>query len=223
MASDRHLAEAYRRLAWNARGLYEARQRKVFVDLAGHEPPTTKYPDPTIPVRPPLRGPKGFGVSEVAARYWLEHCALLSGRMDDFDHETRRGYTIACKLLGMSWTHTQWAIGGAKTSGVQRAAEVWAPYMNSPDPRYVGHVYVARREDGVGPIKVGFTTNIKKRMKRLSSQQRHPIEAIAVHPGTMLIEWALHMELGATAGAPEWYLPEQIPEWLCPTLGRRAA
>ena len=143
--------------------------------------------------------------------------------MDDFDHETRRGYTIACKLLGLSWHYTQWAIGAARSAGIEKAAQVWAPYMSAPDNRYVGHVYVARRADGVGPVKVGFSTNVAKRMKRLTKIVGYPVDVLVTHPGTMLIEWALHMEMGAPYERAEWYLPDQIPEWLCPNLNRRAA
>ena len=195
--------------------LFLSVRRQTFLDLRGSPPPKSKYPDPTIDPVPPRRAPKGNGVGLMDARYWLDHCARLSGRMSDFDHQTRRGYTIACKLLGLSWGYTIDAIGAARTSGVDRAAEVWAPYMSAPDERYIGLVYVARHANDRGERKVGFTTNLKKRMASLSRQEGEAVVAIYSNPGTMLIEWALHADLGVNLpGKAEWYKQEDIPVWM---------
>lgn len=195
--------------------LYKAVRLRTFMDLRGSPPPESPYPDPTIAPVSPRRPPKGDGVKLMDALYWLDHCARLSGRMADFDHQTRRGYVIACKLLGLSWSAVQSAIGAARTSGADRAAEVWAPYMSVPDERYIGLVYVARHANDRGARKIGFTTDLKKRMAALSRQEGESVFPIYSSPGTMLIEWALHADMGANLpGKPEWYTRDAIPVWL---------
>jgi hypothetical protein len=196
------------------------RMAEAHRELGG--PPSSKHPDPSIEVWAPRREPTGSGVAVEEAKFWLDHCARLSGRMSDFDHETRRGYTIACKLLGLGWDNTQRAIGAARTSGVEAAAAVWAPYMSTPDHRYVALVYVARYEVDRGIWKVGFTTDLPKRLKSLSRHNGGKIIAVSAVPGTMLDEWALHMDLGRCI-KPEWYPAEAIPSWLLGPTAPEAA
>lgn len=215
VSPDAVAADQIRALASLAEALHRDVRRRVFISLSGSEPPRSRYPDPSIRLHPPLHAPKGNGIDIAEAEYWLDHCARLSGRMDDFDHQTRRGYTIACRLLGLSWSDVQHAIGSACTAGVGPAAKVWAPYLSAPDARFVGHVYVARHEYDRGERKVGFSTNLAKRMTSLSRVEGEPVVLVNALPGTMLIEWALHADLGHTVtDKAEWYPKTSIPTWL---------
>lgn len=209
---DRH--NAYM-LTLHVEQLHRSVRRQDFMRLSGSPPPAVSYPDPSIDPVPPRRAPKGEGVALMDGAYWLDHCARLSGRMADFDHQTRRGYVIACKLLGLSWGAVKDAIGAARTSGADRAAEVWAPYMSAPAEKYLGFVYVARHAKDRGERKIGFSTNLKKRMAALSRQEGEAVFTVYAKPGTMLIEWALHADMGPTVpGKAEWYEHDAIPVWL---------
>lgn len=191
-------------------------RRRIRVELGGQPERPSPYPDESIVPHPPLYHPKANGVDVADAEYWLDHCARLSGRMSDFDHQTRRGYTISCRLLGLGWDGVQRAIGATRTSGVVPAAGVWASYLSPPDSRFIGHVYVARHEYDRGERKVGFSTNLAKRMKSLSRSEGEPVVLVNAMPGTMLIEWALHCELGFTIrpDKSEWYAAGSLPVWL---------
>lgn len=211
--SDSVAQDQIKALTDRVRQLFLDRRNRIFIELTGSPTPVSGFPDTSLNPKPPMRAPSGDGRSIADAAYWLDHCAYLSGRMDDFDHETRRGYTIACKLLGLSWNDTQGAIGATRSCGVEKAAAVWAPYLSAPDARYIGLVYVARHERDSGVRKVGFTTNIDKRMKALSRTEGRRVVVVSAVPGTMLNEWALHMDLGAPVKS-EWYPTTAIPAWL---------
>lgn len=162
-------------------------------------------------------------IEEEEAAFWLEICGRLCriGGADDFDHHTRRGYTIACRLLGLSWNDCQKAIGDVRQIGGAASAPYWSGRMAKADPRFVGHVYSAHVLDNPSVVKIGFSCTPEKRMKSLSRQHGHMVLDVVLQ-GTMLHEWALH-QLICKPVAPEWYPAKEIPEWLLPAELKQGA
>lgn len=173
---------------------------------------------------PRRREANGDGVSVSDAAYWLELCAILARPADDFDHDTRRGWTIACRLTGLSWADVQSALTDTRHSGAHAAANAWAPHMKCPDARCIGRLYSAHAIGRPDPIKVGFSTNVEKRMKALSRLEGCEVVSVCHLPATMLHEWGMHMQLLHPVKS-EWYPRKQIPAWLLshPTLSTEAA
>lgn len=168
--------------------------------------------------KPRILGPKfskptGKGVPLDVAAYWLDICAPLAFPASDDDHESRRGWVIACRLTGLGWGWIECALADTRHSGSARASAAWAAFMKEPDERYIGALYAAHVVGRPGVVKVGFSTNVPKRMKALSRREGAEVVAIHHHPATMLHEWAMHMQLRFPIKS-EWYPREQIPSWL---------
>lgn len=168
------------------------------------------------PLRPPA--PYAIGISEVDAAFWLGLCEVLCRPADECDHDYRRGWTIACRLTGLSWTQVKQALGDAHYSSAADAGQMWSRHMSPPDERYCGFVYIARASKFPDLVKIGFSTNPIKRMKSLSSQTGLETHLLWTIHATMLHEWALHSLLypGRKMPAPEMYPIERVCSWLLP-------
>lgn len=166
------------------------------------------------------------GIGVKAAREVLDICGRLTwaGKASEDFSDDRMGFTIACRLTGLSWQDIQKAMGDVRHYGPERSALAWAAYMAEPDSRIIGHVYSAHSPEISGLVKVGFSRNPEKRMRSLTRQHQCQVILGRVFAGTMLHEWALHQILFRTP-IPEWHPVDDIPHWLMPPclLGRRAA
>jgi hypothetical protein len=195
-------------------------QRKVehdamFASLPRAARPPRDYPPPRPAGERLPNRPKGNGVDEASAAYWLDICHRLCRDADDFDHETRKGWTIACRLLGLGWNETQRAIGDTSNHSPVEAARHWARFLSPPDARYVGFVYTACVVGNPDVIKVGFSCRPDSRVKQLSRLEGRMVELVSVRPGTMLHEWSLHQNCRKhIKGKAEWYRREGVPAWL---------
>lgn len=155
----------------------------------------------------------GNGVSTGEAEFWLDLCARLCRDADDFDHETRRGWTIACRLLGLSWHHRERALSDVYNYSAAEAAPHWAHHLSAPDERYIGFVYSAYAVGAPDVVKIGFSRHPDRRMKQLSRLEGREVRLIDIWPGTMLHEFSLHQH-GRRRVKAEWYPRETLPGWL---------
>lgn len=194
---------------------FRAQRRREHEAMLG--PTVVKLRPPFVPYyqcgeRMP-RTRKGNGVSVADATFWLDMCNRLCRDADDFDSDTRRGWTIACRLLGLGWSERERALYDTACYGAAAAAKHWAPYLSVPDQRYVGFVYVAVAPSRPTILKVGFSTQPVRRMEQLSRIEKTPVQAVVIHPGTMLHEWSFHQH-GRHPVKPEWYPSSTIPGWI---------
>lgn len=154
----------------------------------------------------------------------LDICGRLTwaGRASSDFHEDRMGFTIACRLTGLSWLHVQYATSHARRFGPYKAAYEWAPFMAAPDPRVIGFVYSATSHARPGLVKVGFSRNPVKRMRSLSRSIGHEVSLQSYVPGTLLHEWAIHQIIFRQPFS-EWHHAEDVPGWLFNELSERQA
>ncbi|MFA4845099.1 MAG: GIY-YIG nuclease family protein, partial [Patescibacteria group bacterium] len=73
-----------------------------------------------------------------------------------------------------------------------------------PDDK-LGCIYFARSTEGDGPIKIGFTRDLKMRMGSLSNSSAVPLSVIARMPGTLEDEKKLHCRFSAFRLHGEWF------------------
>lgn len=162
-----------------------------------------------------------FGVAKMRAYSLLADCAALvtAANLQGFDdHEGRRSFMLACRILGLPWAHVEKAIADVANFGVSEAAEAWALYLGPTDQKIVGKVYVACSSTRPDIFKIGFSQNPVKRAKSLSRIHGVPIDIIHDEASTMLHEWAIHQLLHRASVAPEWYRADAVPSWLFPIL-----
>lgn len=82
-------------------------------------------------------------------------------------------------------------------------------------------VYVARRL-GDGAIKVGFTSDVVRRLNELRKLQRDAVELVACWPGKKPEELAIHASLSGAALGEEWFFSGDIVDAFLNSL-RKAA
>ena len=72
-----------------------------------------------------------------------------------------------------------------------------------------GRIYfIQQGEDG--PIKVGFSTNIKRRMETLQTANPYPLFLLGSIPGTEGEEKALHAMIDSFRMHGEWFAPSSV-------------
>jgi hypothetical protein len=125
----------------------------------------------------------------------------------------RKGIQIVSRLTGLEWRDAAMFCSDASRFPAEDCAAAWQPVMSPPDHRVVGFVYAARACTLPGRIKIGFTTDLAKRQKALSSQVFSPVWVVGVRVATMLHEWCLHQAIARPADH-EWHPEECAPEWL---------
>lgn len=171
----------------------------------------------------PRKEPRpGLGVPPADAASMLEMCARLchAGHANDDWADERKGYTIGCRLTGLSWMDIHRAIKDTSALSPDEAGALWAPHMAAPDCRVVGFVYSAYSGQHPETIKIGFSRSPDRRMQQLSRQHGTGISLGACFEGTMLHEWALHQIIRKQV-APEWYRLSDVPSWLVPAALKR--
>lgn len=158
---------------------------------------------------------RGFGeVNSEEAGFWLGICAALTGpARDGHDSFLRKGFTAACRLTGIGWTYISKAIYDVRFFGAEAAGNAWALYMRPADERCIGEIYVAHAVGQPDVVKVGFSTQIEKRLATLTRQEGRKVVLDNLVPGTLLHEWALHAQIPGAVKS-EWYPRENIPSWL---------
>lgn len=74
--------------------------------------------------------------------------------------------------------------------------------------KYPGFIYFIQGENG-GPIKIGFTENISKRLKGLQTGHCDNLVVLATFPGKMQNEKDLHSKYGEIRLRGEWFKPTE--------------
>lgn len=201
---------------------FRVEQRRAHLASLGARMPEPRH----IPTRHQLgsrlpKRPRGNGVPVSGAAHWLEVCQILCRSADDFDQETRRGFVIACRLLGLGWSGVHSALSDTYSYGPALSAQAWAPFLSEPDERFVGFVYTAEAPARPDIVKVGFSGDPDRRMGELTRIEHSPVRLLSTRPGTMLHEWSLH-HLILRPVQPEWYPVAELPSFLRPAKSEAA-
>jgi len=122
---------------------------------------------------PPFEPRRHAQVTDAEATHWLAMCSALTGAArDGQDAFLRKGWTNVCRLTGLSWGLVTAAVNDVRYFGAAAAGAAWSLYMRHPDERCVGEIYVAHVVGQPSIVKVGFTTQIDKRMTALTPSGR---------------------------------------------------
>lgn len=70
-------------------------------------------------------------------------------------------------------------------------------------------VYFLRREDGIGPIKIGCSSYPKVRAAQIASDLKAPVVILATAPGTFRDEARLHRQFAEWRLDGEWFAPSK--------------
>lgn len=82
-------------------------------------------------------------------------------------------------------------------------------------------VYLAQREDGA--VKIGWSSDVVRRLRELRRDARMPVSLLACFPGDKPAELLLHERFAADRLDGEWYRPSDVLSSFIATLGRSAA
>lgn len=82
-------------------------------------------------------------------------------------------------------------------------------------------VYVVQRASG--PVKVGFSTDVERRLREIQLECAEPVRLIAVLPGDKRTELRIHAALARDALGGEWFCPTAILNVIERLGGRNAA
>jgi hypothetical protein len=82
-------------------------------------------------------------------------------------------------------------------------------------------VYFMQRDDGA--IKIGFTSDILRRVGELRKKERSPIELLACYPGGKPDELRLHATFASSLIGDEWFRPDEDLVAFIEALRERAA
>lgn len=69
-----------------------------------------------------------------------------------------------------------------------------------------GYIYFAQM-DHIGPIKIGYTKNVKKRLASLQTGSPYKLSILCIMPGTESFENIIHVGLDEIRLEGEWFLP----------------
>jgi len=69
-----------------------------------------------------------------------------------------------------------------------------------------GYIYFIQM-DRIGPIKIGFTTNIAKRILNLQVASPYPLNLLCLFPGNVDMEQKIHICYKEMRMEGEWFLP----------------
>lgn len=73
-----------------------------------------------------------------------------------------------------------------------------------------GFVYFIKPVSLPGPIKIGYSNNIKNRLKALMQWSPLPLEVLAFVPGDRKLEYFLHQFFASTNSHQEWFHPSEF-------------
>lgn len=176
------------------------------------------------PLGPADRSLSAAGVTLSQAALWssvVRDLAVAGGARQEAG-ERGRGYTAVCRLTGLRWENARRFVADASLFSPEQCAEVWHAELSPPDQRVIGYVYAARTSSMPGRIKIGFTTDLSKRQRALSSQVFSPVWMIGARVGTLMHEWCLHQAIDRPADH-EWHPEDCAPQWLIGREPPRAA
>jgi hypothetical protein len=98
------------------------------------------------------------------------------------------------------------ALGQIMSDGLEgRATMVPVEVPESPE-KVESFIYIVQAGDD-GPIKVGWTTDVKARLSWLSTDCWMPIRLLVAFPGSRRLEHKLHTQLKDYRVAGEWFRP----------------
>lgn len=112
-----------------------------------------------------------------------------------------RAFNLASAILGVEY------VVGKRILQLADAgrADLALPWVGPLDAGLVGHVYWARSERFPNLVKIGFSTDVPKRIAVLSQKYRAPMEVVRTKEGTMLDEHAEHCRLAECRQFGEWF------------------
>lgn len=129
-----------------------------------------------------------LATGEMNGRRFAEHLGVAHGTIKRWLHEgmpARRG------------EHGVWI------SPAEASAWVSARYPRSIAIKRTSVVYVALRDDGA--VKIGFTSDINRRIAELRKESRSAVELVACVPGAKPEELRLQSRFEATRLDGEWF------------------
>lgn len=103
------------------------------------------------------------------------------------------------------------------TARQQRAGRARARRIKKPGRASDGFIYFIGGHSG--PVKIGFTTDLPARLRRLQMNSPRPLRVLAFRPGEPRDELALHRQFAADRLHGEWFkrtpaVLETLREWL---------
>jgi hypothetical protein len=69
-----------------------------------------------------------------------------------------------------------------------------------------GYVYFVQM-DRIGPIKIGFSVNVEKRLLSLQTASPYPLKLLCIIPGSEKLEKEIHYSFREMRMEGEWFLP----------------
>ncbi len=151
-----------------------------------------------------------------AARYAA--CCVAIGSPPPLRRDRKvwwRGVMACSKLLGC--TGDQAALIMGRVGRDQRTDFLAFISAECPE-KAVGEVYTVQNPDFPGVIKLGFSSNVERRIKQLEAEHKVPLEIVTRQVGTYLDEYLCHRSIGARWLAKEWFGSEENPEFCPPFL-----
>lgn len=80
-------------------------------------------------------------------------------------------------------------------------------FRHKPIERADSVVYFIQAESG-GPIKIGYTSDIRTRVSSLSASSPTPLRVLATVPGGAAVERSLHLRFRRLRQHGEWFTPD---------------
>ncbi len=75
------------------------------------------------------------------------------------------------------------------------------------DGQVPGHVYLIQAGGRGGPVKIGYSANVSRRIRELQTANAAPLKLLAVLPGTFADEHAFHARFARYRAQAEWFSP----------------
>lgn len=129
-----------------------------------------------------------LATGEMNGRRFAEHIGVAHGTIKRWLHEG-----MPCRRTGREVWITPGEASGWVTSR----------YPNSVAVRRVSVVYVAVRDDGA--VKIGFTSDVKRRVEELRKESRAAVQLVACVPGGKPRELSLHARFETARLDGEWF------------------
>ena len=126
-----------------------------------------------------------------------------------------KGVMACSKLLGCTSDQAALIMGRV---GRTQSAEFLAFISGECPENAVGEVYTVQNPEFPGVIKLGFSTNLERRVKQLEAEHKVSLEIVSRQVGTYLDEFICHRSIGARWLAREWFGSEENPEFCPPFL-----
>lgn len=146
----------------------------------------------------------------------LRHCKERVGSPPRYRMDRRvfnRGVMVSRKVLGVSFDDASFLL--SKNSLHMRHADVFGRMPVDCPENAVGHVYTVECPDYPGVKKVGFSTDLDRRLDELQREYRVTLRFTDKFVGTYADEFALQRRMGKLWLVGEWFAAPTAPR-LCP-------